>query len=187
MCKWNCGCQVQPGFTRNLNAYDTCCKKCSQTKGQGGHDANCPGPPGSRPIFQMGGDKKKTRESPAWTVQDMIRAADHVIDMGPGAGVHGGRVMAQGTPAEVTASPESLTGRYLAHSLRIEVPAQRRAFTGETPRLRVVNARGYNLKGVTAEFPVGLLTCVTGVSGSGKSTLVNDTLYAAVARKRRRE
>ncbi|HET6787992.1 MAG TPA: excinuclease ABC subunit UvrA, partial [Aquabacterium sp.] len=115
--------------------------------------------------------------------EDMIRAADHVVDMGPGAGVHGGRVLAQGTPEEVTAHPDSLTGRYLARALRIEVPTTRRAVTAETPRLRIVNARGHNLKGVTAEIPAGLLTCVTGVSGSGKSTLVNDTLYAAVARK----
>jgi excinuclease ABC subunit A len=115
--------------------------------------------------------------------EDMIRAADHVVDMGPGAGVHGGRVLAQGTPEHVAAQTESLTGQYLSRVLRIPVPAHRRAFTAETPRLRVVNATGHNLKGVTAEFPVGLLTCVTGVSGSGKSTLVNDTLYAAVAKK----
>jgi len=120
--------------------------------------------------------------------EDMIRAADHVVDLGPGAGVHGGRVIAQGTPAQVAASAESLTGRYLAHTLRIEVPKQRHtlplASAGDDPRaLRIVNARGNNLKGVTVDVPVGLLTCVTGVSGSGKSTLVNDTLYAAVARK----
>jgi len=145
--------------------------------------------------------------------EDMIRAADHVVDMGPGAGVHGGRVMGQGTPAEVAANPDSLTGAYLGQRLRIEVPPRRRphpagpAMPGsggapgrptpgpgqarvaselliETPQvLRIVGARGHNLQEVTVEIPVGLFTCVTGVSGSGKSTLVNDTLHAAVARK----
>ncbi|MBI5256964.1 MAG: excinuclease ABC subunit UvrA [Burkholderiales bacterium] len=117
--------------------------------------------------------------------EDMIRCADHVIDLGPGAGVHGGRIIAQGTPDEVAASEASLTGRYLAHALRIEVPTLRHTLAESTdPRsLRIVNARGNNLKHVTVELPVGLFTCVTGVSGSGKSTLVNDTLYAAVARK----
>ncbi|HET8870370.1 MAG TPA: excinuclease ABC subunit UvrA [Aquabacterium sp.] len=115
--------------------------------------------------------------------EDMIRAADHVVDMGPGAGVHGGRVLAHGTPQDIESHPESITGRYLAGALRIEVPAKRSAFTKETPRLRIVNARGHNLKGVTVDIPVGLLTCVTGVSGSGKSTLVNDTLYASVAKR----
>nr|WP_119155230.1 excinuclease ABC subunit UvrA [Caldimonas tepidiphila] len=120
--------------------------------------------------------------------EDMIRAADHVVDMGPGAGVHGGEVIAQGTPDEVAADPNSLTGRYLAQALRIEVPGQRRAWRKPADEdhphaLRIVNAHGNNLKGVTVEIPVGLFTCVTGVSGSGKSTLVNDTLYAAVARK----
>ena len=117
--------------------------------------------------------------------EDMILQADHVVDMGPGAGVHGGRVVAQGTPAEVAASEESLTGRYLAHRLRIPLPARRVARAdGIEPRvLRIEGARGNNLKGVEVEIPVGLFTCVTGVSGSGKSTLVNDTLYAAVARR----
>ena len=118
--------------------------------------------------------------------EDMILAADHVVDMGPGAGVHGGRVMAQGTPQEVAANPDSLTGRYLAHTLRIEVPEHRRPATGfgAAPlRLSIVRANGNNLQDVSVDIPVGLLTCVTGVSGSGKSTLINDTLYTAVAKK----
>ncbi len=123
--------------------------------------------------------------------EDMIWAADHVVDMGPGAGVHGGRVMAQGTPREVADDPASLTGQYLGRVLRIEVPKKRRPASGfgAAPfRLSIVNARGNNLRGpdgqgVNVDIPVGLLTCVTGVSGSGKSTLINDTLYTAVARK----
>jgi excinuclease ABC subunit A len=114
--------------------------------------------------------------------EDAIRAADWVLDLGPGAGVHGGRIMSQGTPEQVAADPNSLTGRYLSGAARIEVPAQRHKAVDDA-RLRIVNARGNNLKGVTVEIPVGLFTCVTGVSGSGKSTLVNDTLYAAVAKK----
>jgi excinuclease ABC subunit A len=122
--------------------------------------------------------------------EDMIRAADHVVDMGPGAGVHGGRVMAQGTPDEVAGNEESLTGRYLARALRIEVPRRRAGMGfGAAPlRLQICGARGNNLRGaddrgVDVDIPVGLFTCVTGVSGSGKSTLINDTLYAAVAKK----
>jgi excinuclease ABC subunit A len=150
--------------------------------------------------------------------EDMIRAADHVVDLGPGAGVHGGRVIAQGSVEDVIAAPGSLTGQYLGRVLRIPVPARRTAWrqadeleapgaepvAGMPPRkskteptpgqrawarrgaitsLRITGARGNNLQGVDVEIPVGLLTCVTGVSGSGKSTLVNDTLYAAVARR----
>jgi excinuclease ABC subunit A len=121
--------------------------------------------------------------------EDAIRAADWVIDMGPGAGVHGGRVMAEGTPDQVAANPASLTGRYLSRALRIAVPDRRRSPAaesshGEAPeQLRIVNASGHNLQRVSVSIPVGLFTCVTGVSGSGKSTLVNDTLYATVAKK----
>ncbi len=113
--------------------------------------------------------------------EDMIRASDYVVDIGPGAGVHGGQIVAEGTPPQIEASPASLTGQYLSGELSIEVPATR---TPPDPErmLRILNASGNNLKQVNAEIPVGLLTCVTGVSGSGKSTLINDTLYPAVAR-----
>ncbi|MBB4842717.1 excinuclease ABC subunit A [Paucibacter oligotrophus] len=117
--------------------------------------------------------------------EDAIRAADYVLDLGPGAGVHGGHIIAQGRPEQVASNPASLTGRYLSGTARIEVPKQRHRVSpqAEHPSLKIVNARGNNLRGVTVEIPVGLLTCVTGVSGSGKSTLVNDTLYTAVAKK----
>jgi excinuclease ABC subunit A len=144
--------------------------------------------------------------------EDMIRAADHVIDMGPGAGVHGGRVMAQGTLRRGAANPASLTGQYLSGTRTIAVPKRRtpwlpvleqpapverpkpqqapRRTHGRAPRTpgrRAGAARGgrhgQQPEGRDGGLPVGLLTCVTGVSGSGKSTLVNDTLYAAVARQ----
>jgi excinuclease ABC subunit A len=112
--------------------------------------------------------------------EEAIMAADHVVDLGPGAGVHGGKVVAQGTPREIMKNPDSLTGQYLSGKRAIEVPAERTAADPER-QIRIVGARGNNLKGIDAAIPAGLMTCVTGVSGSGKSTLVNDTLYKAVA------
>ena len=112
--------------------------------------------------------------------EDAIRTADFIVDMGPGAGVHGGNVVASGTPADILQSEESLTAKYLNGSLRIAVP-KKRVRQDKTKQLVVRGASGNNLKNVTFKLPVGLLTCVTGVSGSGKSTLINDTLYAAVA------
>jgi excinuclease ABC subunit A len=113
--------------------------------------------------------------------EEAIRSADYVVDIGPGAGVHGGAIVAQGTPAEVMANPLSLTGDYLAGRRSISAPQTRRP---QQPgrQLRIVGATGNNLKNVTLELPVGLFTCITGVSGSGKSTLINDTLYTAAAR-----
>ncbi|BBO19933.1 MAG: UvrABC system protein A [Rhodocyclaceae bacterium] len=113
--------------------------------------------------------------------EEAIHAADHVVDMGPGAGEHGGRIVAEGTPAQIAAHPDSLTGAYLSGRRAITLPKRRRA-PDPARQLRIANARGNNLREVTIGLPVGLLTCITGVSGSGKSTLINDTLYAAAAR-----
>ncbi|RST86985.1 excinuclease ABC subunit UvrA [Aquibium carbonis] len=114
--------------------------------------------------------------------EDAVRTADYVVDMGPAAGIHGGRVVAEGTPAEIMANPKSLTGQYLSGALSIPLPAQRRALK-KGRRIKVVNARGNNLKNVTAEIPLGTFTCVTGVSGGGKSTFLIETLFRAASRR----
>ena len=113
--------------------------------------------------------------------EDAIRTADYVVDVGPGAGVHGGHIVAQGLPADIMANPNSLTGQYLSGAREIAVSERR----PKNPQrvLRLVGARGNNLKNVTTEIPLGLFTCVTGVSGGGKSTLLIDTLYKALARR----
>ena len=114
--------------------------------------------------------------------EEAIMAADHVVDIGPGAGLHGGEVIAQGAPAKIISTKKSLTGQYLAGTKQVPVPKKRRA-TKANKCITVKNARGNNLKNVDAEIPLGTFTCVTGVSGGGKSTLLIDTLYKSLARK----
>ena len=113
--------------------------------------------------------------------EEAINSADHVVDMGPGAGVHGGCIVAEGPPSAVAANPASLTGQYLSRRRMIEVPRERTRFD-PLRLIRIIGASGNNLAGIDVEIPAGLMTCVTGVSGSGKSTLVNDTLYRVAAR-----
>ncbi|VTU06424.1 excinuclease ABC subunit A [Actinobacillus porcinus] len=108
--------------------------------------------------------------------EDAIRAADHIIDIGPGAGVHGGQVIVQGNAQEIMANPQSITGKFLSGAEKIEIPAKRTALD-KKKWLKLKGATGNNLKSVNLDIPVGLFTCVTGVSGSGKSTLINDTLF----------
>ncbi|MFC3069609.1 excinuclease ABC subunit UvrA [Phenylobacterium soli] len=114
--------------------------------------------------------------------EEAILTADHVIDMGPAAGVHGGEIIAQGKPADIMAEPKSLTGQYLSGAREIEVPQDRRPFS-KKKMLRVIGATGNNLKAVTGEIPIGAFTCITGVSGGGKSTFTIETLYKAAARR----
>jgi excinuclease ABC subunit A len=114
--------------------------------------------------------------------EEAINSADHVLDMGPGAGEHGGRVVAEGTPSEIRRNAASLTGQYLSGALEIAIPKSRRRYD-KTRIFSLRGARGNNLKDIELVLPVGLFVCVTGVSGSGKSTLINDTLYKTVARE----
>ena len=114
--------------------------------------------------------------------EDAIMSADYVVDMGPAAGIHGGEITAQGTPAEVLANPNSLTGQYLSGKLGIDIRAERRPIH-KSKRIKVVGARGNNLKNVTAEIPLGCFTAVTGVSGGGKSTFLLETLFRAASRR----
>ncbi|CAF26270.1 excinuclease ABC subunit UvrA [Bartonella quintana] len=112
--------------------------------------------------------------------EDAILTADHVVDMGPAAGVHGGKIMAQGTPQEIIENPSSLTGQYLSGRMAITIPAQRRKIS-KTKTLKIIGARGNNLKNINAEIPLGTFTCITGVSGGGKSTLLIETLFKAAS------
>lgn len=114
--------------------------------------------------------------------EDAILHADYVFDIGPGAGIHGGKIVAEGTPAEIMANPKSLTGKYLTGEMSVKVPEKRRK-PDKSRMIKLVGARGNNLKDVTAQIPLGTFTCITGVSGGGKSTLIIDTLYKAVAKK----
>ncbi len=114
--------------------------------------------------------------------EDAIRSADHVVDIGPGAGIHGGRIVAEGTPADIMANDQSLTGQYMSGAVAIPLPAKRRK-PSKQRRIKVTGATGNNLKNVSAEIPLGTFTCVTGVSGGGKSTLLIDTIYRSVARR----
>lgn len=114
--------------------------------------------------------------------EDAILTADYVVDVGPGAGIHGGEIVAKGTPQDILADPNSLTGKYLTGEMSVPVPIKRRK-PQKGRSLKIVGARGNNLKDVTVDIPLGLFTCITGVSGGGKSTLIIDTLYKAIARK----
>ncbi|WP_432211987.1 excinuclease ABC subunit UvrA [Bosea vestrisii] len=114
--------------------------------------------------------------------EDAIMTADYVVDVGPGAGIHGGEIVAKGTPQDILDDPNSLTGKYLTGEMSVPVPLKRRK-PQKGRSLKIVGARGNNLKDVTVDIPLGLFTCITGVSGGGKSTLIIDTLYKAIARK----
>ena len=113
--------------------------------------------------------------------EETMYAADHIIDMGPGAGEHGGRIIAQGTVEDIKKNPDSITGKYLSGQIRIEVPKKRRNYNGKV--LRILGARENNLKDIDVDIPLGVFTCVTGVSGSGKSSLINEILYKKLANR----